>query len=82
VLRAGSAQDELRTGDAVGNRLSLTTTESVVNYQYDDANLLVLSEVEGLTQVVTEIAPYGHALKTCSRCGIMGNVGMRLYNHE
>ena len=33
----------------VGNRLSLTTHEDVVNYQYDDANRLVLSTVEGLT---------------------------------
>ena len=37
--------------DPVGNRLSLTTTVGVVNYQYDDANRLVLSEVEGLTSV-------------------------------
>ena len=37
--------------DAVGNRLSLTTMAGVVNYQYDAANRLVLSEVEGLTSV-------------------------------
>ena len=30
----------LRTGDAVGNRLGLTSHEGVVNYQYDAANRL------------------------------------------
>jgi hypothetical protein len=30
----------LRTGDAVGNRLSLTTHADVINYAYDAANRL------------------------------------------
>jgi len=30
----------LRTGDAVGNRQSLTTHADVINYQYDAANRL------------------------------------------
>ena len=29
--------------DAVGNRLSLTTHEDVINYQYDDANRMVMA---------------------------------------
>jgi PKD repeat protein len=43
-LRSGL---RLRTGDAVGNRQSLTTHVGVVNYQYDDANRL--TSVNGQT---------------------------------
>jgi len=45
------------TYDAVGNRLSLTMGGDVVDWEYDDANRLVLSEVEGLTSVNGQVTP-------------------------
>lgn len=37
MLRAGSAWDELRTGDPVSNRLSLVTSNGSTSYEYDAA---------------------------------------------
>jgi len=41
------------TYDPVGNRLTYSGPDSTKTYTYDHANRLVLSKVEGLTQVVS-----------------------------